>query len=105
MALPDRSRGQCETVMMQCLLVTSPSFSVNMNPRLGSILRFMLTVNKASFDIFALRRLDYPCFRSRRLRLGLCRGGGGMPLGVIFFDSCVVVPDSAFSTYLGTTRP
>ncbi len=91
------------------VLVAAPSFSVDLNPRLRSILRFRSTVNKAAFDIgvggLGLRRLDYPCFRSRRLRLGLCRGGGGMPLTVIFCDSFVVVPDSAFSTYLGTTRP
>jgi hypothetical protein len=43
--------GQCERVMIQCLLVAAPSFSVDLNPRLGSILRFRSTVNKAAFDI------------------------------------------------------
>ena len=83
-----RGGGQCEKVMIQCLLVASPSFSVEKITRLGSILRFRSTVNKAAFDIriggLGLRRLDYRCFRSRRLRLGLCRGGDGTgsPIGV-----------------------
>ncbi len=52
----------CET---GCLLVAAPSFSVDLNPRLGCILRFRSTVNEASFYIgiggLGLRRLDYPC--------------------------------------------
>ncbi len=45
------------------------SLSVEKITRLGSILRFRSTVNKAAFDIriggLGLRRLDYPCFRPR----------------------------------------
>ncbi len=37
--------------MIQCLLVAAPSFTVDLNPRLGCILRFRATVNEASFDI------------------------------------------------------
>ena len=33
------------------MLVASPSFTVDLNPRLGSILRFRSTVNEASFDL------------------------------------------------------
>jgi len=48
-------------------------------PEHWGILRFRSTVNEPAFDIrigeLLFSRLDYPCFRSRRLRLGLCRGG------------------------------
>ena len=34
-----------------CVLVAAPSFTVDLNPRLESILRFRSTVNEASFDL------------------------------------------------------
>ena len=63
---PRKMRDKADFVIEEAFwFLAASSFSVNTNPRLGSILRFMLTLNKAAFDIgiggLGLRGLDYPC--------------------------------------------
>ena len=54
------------------MLFAAPSFSVDLNPRLGSILRFRSTLNEASFDIGVAVVLVGGIIRGETIRKPLC---------------------------------
>ncbi len=79
---------ECEIVGAELHSLAASSFSVNTNPRLGSILRFMLTLNKAAFDI---------CIAGR------C--GGRLGNRILYCAYRVVVFVGAFAGEVGLVTP